>query len=37
LSDQKTSERFAARRVKITGTLDAKGKAIRVESISAAR
>jgi hypothetical protein len=37
LSDQKTPERFAARRVKITGTLDAKGKAIRVDSISAAR
>ena len=37
LSDQKTPQRFAARRVKITGTLDAKGKTIQVDSISAAR
>ena len=36
LSDQKTPERFAARRVKISGTLDAKGKTIQVDSISAA-
>jgi len=37
LSDQKTPERFAARRVKVTGTLDAKGKTIQVDSISAAK
>src|SRR5712692_4797006 len=35
LSDQKTPERFAARKVKIIGTLDAKGKTIQVDSISA--
>jgi hypothetical protein len=37
LSDQKTPERFAAQKVKITGTLDAKGKTIHVNSISAAK
>src|SRR5258708_38596739 len=37
LSDQKTPERFAARRVKIIGTLDTKGKTIQVGSISAAK
>jgi hypothetical protein len=37
LSDQKTPERFAAQRVTVTGTLDAKTKTIRVESIAAAK
>jgi hypothetical protein len=37
LSDQKMPERFAAQKVRITGTLDIKGKTIRVDSISAAR
>jgi hypothetical protein len=35
LSDQKTPEKFAAQKVRITGTLDAKGKTIHVDSISA--
>jgi hypothetical protein len=33
LSDQKTPEKFAAKRVTISGTLDAKGKTIQVDSI----
>ena len=33
LSDQKTPAKFAARRVKITGTLDHKSKMIKVSSI----
>ena len=33
LSDQKTPEKFAARKVTITGTLDAKTKTIQVDSI----
>lgn len=37
LSDQKTPEKFAAKRVTITGNLDAKGKTIQVASISAAK
>ena len=37
LSDQKTPEKFAAKKVTITGTLDAKGKTIQVASISAAK
>jgi hypothetical protein len=37
LSDQKTPEKFAAQKVKVTGTLDAKTKTIRVESINAAK
>jgi hypothetical protein len=37
LSDQKTPEKFAARKVTITGTLDAKGKTIQVDSIRAAK
>ena len=37
LSDQKTPEKFAAQKVMITGTLDAKGKTIQVDSISAAK
>src|SRR6266699_2751244 len=35
LSDQRTPEQFAARKVRVTGTLDAKTKTIQVESISA--
>jgi hypothetical protein len=35
LSDQKTPERFAAKKVTITGSLDAKRKTIRVDSITA--
>ena len=37
LSDQKTPEKFAARKVTITGTLDAKGTAIQVGSIRPAK
>src|ERR1700704_3543679 len=37
LSDQKTPEKFAARKVTITGTLDAKGKTIQVDSIRPAK
>ena len=37
LSDQKTPEKFAGARVRVVGTLDAKTKTIRVESISAAK
>lgn len=36
LTDQDTPERFAARRVRVAGTLDAKSKTIRVKSITAA-
>jgi hypothetical protein len=36
LSDQKTPEKFAGRKVTVTGTLDAKTKTIRVDSIAAA-
>ena len=35
LSDQKTPEKFAAQKVKVTGTLN--GKIIQVESIAAAK
>jgi len=35
LSDQKTPEKFAAQKVKVTGTLN--GKTIQVESITAAK
>ncbi len=35
LSDQKTPERFAGQKVKITGTLNANTKIIKVESIAA--
>lgn len=35
LSDQKTPARFAARRVKVTGTLEPKTNTIRVSSIEA--
>jgi hypothetical protein len=34
LSDQKSPEKFAGRKVKVVGTLDAKGKTIQVSSIS---
>jgi len=37
LSDQKTPEKFAAKKVTVTGTLDAKTKTIKVESIVAAK
>lgn len=36
LSDQKAPEKFAAKKVKITGTLDAKTKTIQVVSIAPA-
>jgi hypothetical protein len=36
LSDQRTPEKFAGKKVTVTGTLDAKTMTIRVESISAA-
>ena len=34
LSDQQAPEKFAAQRVRVVGTLDAKSKTIRVESIA---
>ena len=37
LSDQKTPEKFAAKRVTVTGTLDDKTKTIQVDSITAAK
>ena len=37
LSDQRTPEEFAAQRVRVTGTLDAKTKTIQVKSIRAAK
>jgi hypothetical protein len=37
LSDQKTPDKFAGQKVRVTGTLDAKTRTIRVESISAAK
>jgi hypothetical protein len=37
LSDQKTQDKFAGQKVRVTGTVDAKTKTIRVESISAAK
>jgi hypothetical protein len=37
LSDQKTPEKFAAKKVTVTGTLDEKTKTITVESIAAAK
>ena len=36
LSDQKTPETFAAQKVRVLGTLDAKTRTIRVSSITAA-
>ena len=37
LSDQQTPEKFAAQKVRVTGTLDAKTKTIHVDSITAAK
>jgi hypothetical protein len=37
LSDQKTPEKFAGRRVRVTGTLDARTQQIQVQSMSAAK
>jgi len=37
LSDQKTPETFAGKKVKVTGTLDAKTKAIQVSSMTLAK
>ena len=37
LSDQHTPERFAAQKVRVIGTLDAKTKTIQVESITVAK
>src|ERR1017187_9136322 len=37
LSDQKTPEKFAARKVTVVGTLDDAGKNLKVDSIAAAR
>ena len=37
LSDQKTPEQFAARKVTVVGTLDAAGKNLKVDSIAAAK
>jgi hypothetical protein len=37
LSDQNTPEKFAGKKVTVTGTLDAKTKTIQVESITAAK
>jgi hypothetical protein len=37
LSDQKAPEKLAGRRVTVTGTLDAKSKTIRVDSIAPAK
>jgi len=37
LSDQKTPEKFAAKKVTVTGTLDAKTKTIKVDSIVEAK
>jgi hypothetical protein len=37
LSDQKNAEKFAARKVTVKGTLDAKTKTIQVDSMAAAK
>lgn len=37
LSDQRTPEKFAGKKVTVTGTLDAKTKTIKVDSIAAAK
>ena len=37
LSDQRAAERFAGQKVTVVGTLDAAGKTIRVESVTAAK
>jgi hypothetical protein len=37
LSDQKTPEKFAAQKVRVTGVLDTKTKTIQVDSMTAAK
>ena len=37
LSDQRTAEKFAGRKVRVIGTLDAKTKTIHVDSITVAK
>ena len=37
LSDQQTPEKFAGRRVRVAGTLDARTRTIQVDSITAAK
>ena len=37
MSDQKTPEKFAGKKVTVTGTLDAKAMTIQVDSIAAAK
>jgi hypothetical protein len=37
LSDQRTPEKFAGQKVKVTGTLDTKTKTIQVDSITVAK
>jgi hypothetical protein len=37
LSDQKTPEKFAGQKVTVTGTLDAKTRTIKVDSITASK
>jgi hypothetical protein len=37
LSDQKTPEKFAGKRVTVIGTLDARTRTIQVDSITAAK
>lgn len=37
LSDQKTPEKFAGKKVTVSGTLDAKSKTIHVDSLAATR
>ena len=37
LSDQETPSKFAAQKVRVTGTLDAKTKTIKVDSITATK
>jgi len=37
LSDQKTPEQFAGKKVTVTGTLDAKNSTLKVDSIKAAQ
>ena len=37
LSDQRAAEKFAAKKVKVVGTLDSKTKTIHVESVTAAQ
>jgi hypothetical protein len=37
LSDQRTPEKFAGQKVRITGTLDAKTRTIQVNSITASK